>query len=238
MRKEEVLAKINNEILVSCQAYNPNPFANVEDMVKMAKCAVMAKAKGLRVNSPSHVSAIREAVGPEIVIIGIWKQMLKGSDVYITLTMEAVDELVAAGSDIVALDCTDRVNFYGYKGYDLVAKIKAKYPELVIMGDCSTLDEVKLAKAAGVDIVSCTLSGYTKYTTQLKNDAPDFALIKAMSKIEGVFVIAEGKVWTREEAIQCFENGANAVVIGTAITSPWKIAERFITARNEYFYGK
>ena len=237
MKKKEVLEKIENEIIVSCQAYEPNPFASVEDMVKMAKAAVMAGTKGLRVNHPDYVSAIRKAVGDEIIIIGIWKMMIDGSDVYITLNMEAVDALVEAGSNIIALDCTDRVNAFGYKGYDLVPLIKEKYPDIVIMADCANLKEVKLAKDVGVDIVSCTLSGYTQETSHLKSDTADFDLIKSMSQLEDVFVIAEGKVWTREDAIKCFENGANAVVIGTAITSPWKIAQRFLKAKEDYFKG-
>jgi N-acylglucosamine-6-phosphate 2-epimerase len=238
MKKGKVLKLIQNEIVISCQAYQPNPFATVEDMVKMAKAAVMAGAKGLRVNHPDYVSAIREEVGDEVVIIGIWKEMIEGSDVYITLTMDAVDSLVEAGSNIIALDCTNRVNAYGYKGYDLVPKIKEKYPDIVVMADCANIVEVNLAKDAGVDVVSCTLSGYTKDTSHLKSDEPDFDLIQKMSLNEDVFVIAEGKVWTREEAIKCFESGADAVVIGTAITSPWKIAQRFLKSKNEYFEGE
>ncbi len=235
MNKKQTLSKMQNQVLVSCQAYDPNPHATVEDMVKMAVAGKMGGCAGFRANHPDYVKAIRDAVGSEPVIIGIWKIMEPGSDVYITTTLEAVDALVEAGSDVVAIDCTDRVNAYGYKGYDLVSKIAEKYPELVIMADCSTFEEAKMAKEAGVDIVSSTLSGYTEYTSYKYNNDVDLELLSQMKTIDDVFVLAEGKLWTRDDAVAAFEAGADCLVIGTAITSPWKITERFVNAKNKYF---
>ncbi len=235
MNKKEVLSKMKDQILVSCQAYQPNPHASIEDMVKMAVAGKMGGCVGFRANHPDYVSAIRKVVGNDYVIIGIWKIMEPDNDVYITTTMEAVDELVEAGSNVVAIDCTDRVNAYGYKGYDLVAKIKAKYPEIVIMADCSTIEEAKTAKDVGVDIVASTLSGYTSYTTYKYEKGVDLELLAQMRALGDIFVLAEGKIWTREDAIAAFEAGADCLVVGTAITSPWKITERFVKAKEEYF---
>ena len=237
MKKEEILSKITNEVLVSCQAYNDNPFNNADDMAKMAISAVLGGSIGIRCNSPENVSAIRKAVGDDIIIIGIWKIVEGDNPVYITTTMDAVDQLVSAGSQIIALDCTDRINAYGYKGFDLVKQIKEKYPDLVIMADCATFDEALKAKEVGVDIISSTLSGYTADTAYKKNDEPDFEMIKKMSEIDGVHLIAEGKIWTREEAIRAFEAGAKTLVIGSSITNPEYITRRFITATNKYFKG-
>lgn len=235
MKKIDVLKKMQNQILVSCQAYDPNPHATVEDMVKMAVAGKLGGCVGYRANHPDYVKAIRQTVGSDDVIIGIWKIMEPNSDVYITTKMDAVDALITAGCDVVALDCTDRVNAYGYKGFDLVNKIKEKYPDIVIMADCSTIEEAKMAKDVGVDIVSSTLSGYTSYTEYKYALGVDVELLKAMKELGEVFVLAEGKIWTREDAIAAFEAGADCLVIGTAITSPWKITERFVKAKEGYF---
>ncbi|MDD6467582.1 MAG: N-acetylmannosamine-6-phosphate 2-epimerase [Erysipelotrichaceae bacterium] len=233
--KEQVLNQIRNQVLVSCQAYEPNPHATINDMVKMALAGQLAGCKGFRANHPDYVRAIRKAVGEEPVIIGIWKIHTPGNDVYITPTMQAVRELVDAGSDIIALDCTNRVNAYGKYCYDLIPQIKEEYPDIVIMADCSTYEEAKHAAELGADIVASTLSGYTEYTLDRYPLGTDFQLLKDMATIPNVFVLAEGRIWTREEAVTAFESGASACVIGTAITSPWMITDRFVKAVNKHF---
>lgn len=233
--KEQVLNQIRNQVLVSCQAYEPNPHATIPDMVKMALAGQLAGCKGFRANHPDYVRAIRKAVGEEPVIIGIWKVHTPGNDVYITPNMQAVRELVDAGADIIALDCTDRVSAYGYKCVTLVKQIKAEFPDIVVMADCSTYEEAKKAAEEGADIVASTLSGYTDYTKERYPLGTDFQLLKDMATIPGVFVLAEGRIWTREEAVKAFESGANACVIGTAITSPWMITDRFIKAVDKHF---
>jgi len=67
--KKDVLQKITNEILVSCQAYDENPHASVEAMVTMAVAGKMGGCVGFRANSPEYVKAMRKAVGEEYVII-------------------------------------------------------------------------------------------------------------------------------------------------------------------------
>jgi len=234
-KKSEVLSKIENQILVSCQAYEPSPHATITDMVKMALAAQISGCNGFRVNHPDYVRAIRKAVGEDAIIIGIWKVHTPGNDVYITPTMQAVRELVEAGADIIALDCTNRLSVYGYYCVSLVEQIKEEFPELAVMADCSTFEEAKTAATAGADVVSSTLSGYTEYTKNRYSLGTDFQLIKDMATIPNVFVIAEGRIWTREEAIEAFKCGANACVIGTAITNPWLVATRFIKAADEHF---
>ena len=235
MRKQEILSKMQDQILVSCQAYEPNPHATLEDMVKMAVASKMGGCVGFRANSPEHVKAIRAEIGEDAVIIGIWKLFEEGNDVYITTTMEAVDALVEAGADVVALDCTDRVNTYGYKGVTLVPQILEKYPDLVIMADCSTIEEARAAKEQGADILASTMSGYTSYTEERKKKDVDLELLSQMREIEGAFVLAEGRIWTREDAVAAFKAGADCLVIGTAITNPWTITMRFVKAKDDYF---
>ncbi len=233
--KKYALRKITNEILVSCQAYDDNPHATVEAMVTMALAGKMGGCVGFRANSPEYVRAIRKAVGEDYIIIGIWKQHIPGNDVYITTNMDAVRQLVESGSDILALDCTNRLNVYGHKGVELIPQIKAEFPHIGIMADCSNIEEAKAAKEAGADIVASTMSGYTEYTKERYELGVDLELITAMDKLKDVHVLAEGRIWTREDCIAAFKAGAKTCVIGTAITNPWMITQRFVEAKEEFF---
>src|SRR5699024_5577084 len=130
---------------------------------------------GFRLNSPEYVSLVKKHF-PDMPVIGIWKKETEGSEVYITPDMESVLALKKAGADIIALDATKRKNYLNEYGYETIKKVKDIDSNIVLMADCSTFDEAKLACEAGVDIVSTTMSGYTSYSHQ--SDHPDYEMIK------------------------------------------------------------
>ena len=232
-KKKEVLEKIRGRVIVSCQG-DPatNPVGTPENLTLMAKCAVLGGCAGFRANMPENIAAIKKEF-PDIPMIGIWKIMTEGNDVYITPTIEAIDKLVELGCEIIAMDGTDRVNANGEKAYTLITKAKEKYPEVLIMADVADLNDAKLSAAAGADICSTTLSGYTDYTKD-KVGKCDFELIKQIKDANlGIFIITEGKIWTREDALKAYECGTDSIVIGTAITNPISITKRFVKAVEE-----
>lgn len=229
MGRNEILEKIRGKVIVSCQANEEdNPFNSPEGMVLMAKAAVVGGCAGFRANTPPNVKAIKEAF-PDMPMIGIWKVVTEGIDVYITPTMKEVDVLVDLKSEIIAVDGTNRYNCEGKKAYELIRDIKAKYPEQLVMADIATLEEAHLCHEAGADIISTTLSGYTADSKEKYALGTDFELIRQIrEEIPDAFINAEGRIWTREEAVEAFRCGADFVVIGTAITNPAKITERFV----------
>ena len=95
------------------------------------------------------------------------------------------------------------------------------------MADISTLDEGINCSELGADIVSTTLSGYTK-ESESDSDRPDFELLRNLVKTVNIPVILEGRVWEPDEVAKAFELGAHSVVIGSAITRPQLITKRFI----------
>lgn len=234
MEKKNLLDSLRGRVIVSCQANEAdNPFNDPQEMVRMAKAGALGGGAGFRANMPENVKAIKEAL-PDYPMIGIWKVVTEGCDVYITPTMKEVDVLVELKSEIIAVDGTDRDNCEGRKAYELIRDIKAKYPNQIVMADIATLKEARLSYEAGADIISTTLSGYTEDSKEKYALGTDFELIREIRReIPDAFINAEGRIWTREEAVEAFRCGADMIVVGTAITNPAKTTERFVKFVNE-----
>jgi N-acylglucosamine-6-phosphate 2-epimerase len=97
-----------------------------------------------------------------------------------------------------------------------------------VMADISTLEEGLAAESLGVDFIGTTLAGYTPYSTQ--QEGPDFELLEQLFAKVSVPVVAEGRIWTPEEAAKALACGATYVVVGSAITRPQLITERYVKA--------
>ena len=225
----KILESIKGKLIVSCQGDGPvNPFNTPEDMLKMAHSSARGGCAGFRANRPENVKIIKDAY-PNLPMIGIWKVVTEGCDVYITPTMKEVDTLVELGCEIIAVDGTDRYNCEGKKAYELIREIKKKYPNQIVMADIATIKDAHLSYEAGANIISTTLSGYTEDSKEKYGPFCDFELIEQIRKeIPDAFINAEGRIWTREDALKCFELGADVIVIGSAITCPLNIATRFV----------
>ena len=219
-----VIEKIEGGLVVSCQAEEGSPFFQPESMARFARAAEMGGAVGIRAKEPD-IRAIREAC--RLPIIGIDKVYLEGFEVYITPRFEDAERIAAAGADIIALDCTPRPRPDGVTMEDLVRRIKEEL-DLPVMADIATLEEAVAAEKAGVDIVATTMSGYTAYSPP--RDTPDFDLLEAVIRAVDVPVIAEGHILTLAEARACLALGAWAIVIGSAITRPIELTQRFAKA--------
>lgn len=70
-------------------------------MPLMAKAAAMSGAVGIRANTVRDITQIKQVV--DLPVIGIIKKDYPGTPMYITVTMKEVDELVACGVDILAV---------------------------------------------------------------------------------------------------------------------------------------
>lgn len=222
-----VLEQISKKLIVSCQALDDEPLHDPYIMSKMALAAKQGGASGIRANTVKDIQAIKKEV--DLPIIGIIKQDYPGSNVYITPTMTEVDALHQEGVDIIAFDATKQERPDGKTFEQFFSEVKAKYPEQLFMADVSTLDEAIAAEQAGVDIVAPTLGGYTPYS---EGTVP-LELLERMVEVVSVPVIAEGNFDTPEKAKKALELGAHAVVVGSAITRPQLITEKFVNAIQE-----
>ncbi|NLG03967.1 MAG: putative N-acetylmannosamine-6-phosphate 2-epimerase, partial [Clostridia bacterium] len=193
---------------------------------KMAKAAEWAGAVGLRANSPDQISAIKAEV--DLPVIGLYKIWHDDTDVFITPTLEAAREVWEAGADVIAIDCTDQITHAGRPAYELFDVIRKEIPEAPIFADVSNYEEAKRAVEMGADIVGPTLYGYTEATKTIEN--PDLREFARMCRDFGdkTFMAMEGHIYTPEDAMKCMYLGADAVVVGSAITRPHLIAKRFV----------
>lgn len=228
MKKEEFFEQIKGKVIVSCQAVKGEPLYVEEKsiMYLMARAAKQAGTPAIRTSSIRDVVAIKEETG--LPVIGLIKVKYEGFESYITPTMKEVDELVEAGSDVIALDCTNRKRGDGKSVNEFITEVRQKYPDAILMADISTYEEGINAWKLGVDIVGTTMSGYTEYSP--KTDGPDYELVKKLAETVDIPIIGEGKIHSPEQAVEMLKTGAFAVVVGGAITRPLEIAQRFIKA--------
>ena len=205
MDKQALFNQIEHGLIVSCQALEHEPLYTKEGgvMPLMAKAAAMSGAVGIRANTVRDITQIKQAV--DLPVIGIIKKDYPGTPMYITVTMKEVDELVACGVDILAVQGTSALRPDGKTSAEFIRAIKQKYPQQLVMADIATDEEAMACAEAGADFVGTTMNCPAK-------------------------VIAEGHIHYPEQARKALEAGAFALVVGGAITRPAEITARFTAA--------
>lgn len=221
---EEKIKNLKGKLIVSCQALADEPLHSSYIMGRMAYAALVGGAAGIRANTIADIQEIKKNV--ELPIIGIIKEVYGDNNVYITPTLVEVEKLVAEGVDIIAIDGTLRTRPDKMDLKTLIATIKEKYPQQVLMADVSNVEEAVNAEKIGFDFVGTTLVGYTDYT---KGNDPLTELEKVIAALN-IPVIAEGNIDTPEKAKKALDLGAFAVVVGGAITRPQQITQKFVAA--------
>jgi putative N-acetylmannosamine-6-phosphate epimerase len=221
-RESPLIRSLKGGLIVSCQALAHEPLHGAEIMARMARAAQDGGAVGIRANGPADVRAIREAVA--LPLIGLFKDGTEG--VYITPTLAHARAIAEAGADIIALDATPRPRPNGELLKEIIAALHALGK--LVMADISTFEEGCAAEAAGADLLSTTLSGYTPYS--LHQPGPDLELVRHLAAAAHVPVVAEGRIRTPAELAAALQAGAYAAVVGGAITRPQSITRTFVDA--------
>jgi len=226
--KANMLQQIEGKLVVSCQALEHEPLHSPYIMSRMALAAQQGGAAAIRANSLIDVQTIMQTV--DLPLIAIIKRDYPGSAVYITATMQEVEELMEANPAMIALDATQHQRPGELQLPELVAAIRQRYPQLLLMADIATVEEARQAAKLGFDCVGTTLHGYTADTQGCYLAADECRFLREVLQAVEVPVIAEGNVETPEMAARCLALGAHAVVVGGAITRPQQITARFVKA--------
>ncbi|WP_040978537.1 N-acetylmannosamine-6-phosphate 2-epimerase [Oceanobacillus jeddahense] len=230
--QQKIIDTIKDGLIVSCQAKKDDPIYMPGIITKMVESAIWGKAVGFRIDTPENIKEVRPITN--LPIIGLWKMHRKDSPVFITPTLEAVQQVIEAGADIIAVDATDRIKSDGKKAYEIIQDIKVAYPEILILADVRNEKEAEQALEAGAHMVAPTLYRFNENPKSI--DSPDFEMLAKIvraSQGKGI-VLMEGKINTPEEAIESLYLGAHAVVVGSAITRPHLTTLRFSRKMNKY----
>ena len=224
---KQCVEKCLGEIIVSCQAYEDSPFYGAENTKCFVQSAIMGGAKAVRCCWPADIMAAR-SLSDDLIIVGINKksktEVLSNLEINITPTLQSAIEVIEAKADIIAVDGRITPERDQEQLYNLLKQIHKYNSDIAIMTDCATYEEGVFAAETGfVDIISTTLSW--RYN---KNTGPDLELVKRFKSNLSLPINAEGQVWELTDIEKLHQAGADMITIGTAITRPHLITERFI----------
>lgn len=226
----DLIAKMKKQIVVSCQALDDETLNHPLVIQKMALACVKGQAKFLRLSQYEHIKAIKKVVN--VPVIELIKKHYENSDVYITPTIEEIKQLISLNVDIIALDATLQIR-PKENLEEIVNWFRQNYPKQILLADCSTLQDDLNSERLGFDLIATTLRGYTKATTGLNNIDNNFAFVKSLIKNLKTPIVVEGGIWTVKQAEQLLKLDIHCIVVGSAITRPQAICERFMQIVNK-----
>ncbi len=209
-------AELNGRLIVSVQAPEGSPMRDPAVIAAMAEASLRQGAAGVRIESLEHIGAVRRRC-PDALIVGLWKRSFPGSAVYITPGWEEIRAVWAAGADVVAIDATDRPRPEGQALEALITRVREDLGA-PLMADVDSLVNGVRAAALGCHWVGTTLYGYTEATASQPPPAWDLLGPLRRELPEAVALICEGGIATKQDACRALGCGADAVVVGTAIT--------------------
>jgi N-acylglucosamine-6-phosphate 2-epimerase len=218
----------DNIFIVSCQAEGDDPFNSPEGVALFAKAAEMGGADGIRSEGVDKTRGIVSVVS--IPVIGLVKSKFEDNSVRITGRFKDVEGLIATGCDIVAIDGTNRKR-ENLTGPEFISEVKRKY-SCRVLADIATMEEAIACQHSGADFVSSTLNGYTPATIEYNNGLPNYDLVKELTSRLRIPVFAEGRISTPEQALDMINIGARGIVVGTSLTRPRIMTNRFINIIN------
>jgi N-acylglucosamine-6-phosphate 2-epimerase len=118
---------------------------------------------------------------------------------------------------VVAIDATERPRPEGQRLEELVARAAAELGA-PLMADIDSLANGLRAAELGCVWVGTTLYGYTEATAILKPPALDLLGPLRAELPDDALLICEGGIAGPDQASRALRAGADAVVVGTAIT--------------------
>ena len=216
-------------LIVSSQALEGNPLRNSEYLAVLAECAVIGGAKAIRANGVDDIKAMRKRIS--VPIIGIDKRKDGSGRTVITPDFAGAKRVADAGANIIAMDVTNYPSDITEDRKTLIDRIHNELG-LMVMADISTVEEAKKASDMGVEAVSTTLAGYVPGALHTADElyTPNFELVKQIAKLKlPCSLVVEGRIWRKDDLVKAFTLGADAVVIGKAITNPIAITKYFTT---------
>ncbi|WP_151641196.1 putative N-acetylmannosamine-6-phosphate 2-epimerase [Corynebacterium sp. 11A] len=219
--------QVRGSLIVSAQAPDGHPLRDTHTIARLAAAAEHGGSTAIRCGGYGGLADIRAvAAAVAVPVIGLTKEGDTG--VYITPTVASAVAVAEAGAQVVAIDATQRPR---QDGSSFAEQVRAVHEAgALAMADIDTVSEATAAVAAGADIVSTTLAGYTEH--RAATTGPDLELVREVRAAIGpeVFLIGEGRYHSPAAVSAGLEAGADAIIVGTAITDTAWVTARFVEA--------
>ena len=213
------LDALRGGLIVSVQAWRGSAIDDPAFIAAMAQAAQEGGAVGVRIEGVADLRAVRARV--RLPIIGLIKREYSGFDPYITPGLAETREVLETGAEIVAFDATGRPRPDGSSIADAIELIHEA--GCLALADCATAGDAASAAAAGADAVATTLCGYTPGTRG--HALPALDVVAEIANL-AAFCICEGGIRLPPQVRAALEAGADAVVVGTAISNvDWLVRE-------------
>ena len=144
----KVIEPLRHGLIVSCQAPANSPLHEPSVIAAIATASINQGAVAIRIDTPAHIQAVKQRCNAPI--IGLWKQIISGYDVYITPQFHHAEAVSQAGADIIAIDATTRDRPQGETITSLITQIHNLGKP--VMADVDTIDNAIAALKAGADL--------------------------------------------------------------------------------------
>jgi N-acylglucosamine-6-phosphate 2-epimerase len=226
----DLLDTLCGGLIFSVQLPRDSALGEASAIASLAEAAVAAGAAGVRIESIPNLEAVRARL--DVPVIGIIKREYEGYEPYITPTLREVSEIAATGVDIVAFDATRRARPDASATERIVSAIWRG--GALAMADCALGEDGRVARGAGADVLATTLCGYTDKTRGA--ELPALWLTRELATF-AAFTICEGGIAKPESGSAALAAGADAIVVGTAITRALDVAtaEETVAQRTRAF---
>ncbi|MFM7468743.1 MAG: N-acetylmannosamine-6-phosphate 2-epimerase [Vampirovibrionales bacterium] len=233
-----VKSVLHHRLIVSVQAEGNEPLNTPEYLTALAETVMLSGVKFFRMAGCETIRYFKQK-NPDTTIVGLTKHALLNENpwekVYITPTFEDIEALYHAGASLIAVDGTTRDRPCGMPAETWLKEAKLRFPHIPLWADCATLEDIEMAYRCHMDVISTTLFGYTLETQSFaEKELPGFSLLQEARTLipreSETMLILEGRVWEPWHIREAYERGADAVVVGSAITRPQLITQRFLVA--------
>ena len=218
----DIWRSLRTGLVISCQASAGTAMARPDFIAAQAQTVEQAGAIAIRAEGIENIRAVLAAVS--VPVIGLIKASQPGSDVYITPTADHVVALAELGVGIIAVDATDRPRWFGQSLESFYQEVRERC-DVQLLADIDTFESAQRALDLGFDAIATTLSGYTPAS---QGKLPNIELIAQIAKITDKPIVAEGGFMNPAQVHQALAAGAWTVCIGTAITNPFLMTQKFI----------
>ena len=229
MNLNDITAAIRNGLFVSCHTDDGRDDALM--LAYFVRAAGSGGAAGLRIEGIERIRDTRPST--DLPIVGFTHGSYADGSMLVTPSFEDIEALFDAGADVVAIDVTKRKRPDGSDGFIFFEQARKRFPGS-LWADVANFREGVRASEIGADFVATTLSGHTPGTATNDYRTPDYVLISELAHSLTIPVIAEGRIWTPEDAARALQSGAHAVVVGSAIMRPKLITSMFVAALSEH----